>query len=64
LVILRPCEAKGLSRSYSAPTLSLIDNINDVLSFPVRCGGFCDRTKNRVKLFRLSSIRDLMTFNQ
>src|SRR4029078_2011460 len=36
--------------------------MRDVLSFPVRCGGFCDNTRNRVKLLRLSSIRDLMTF--
>src|SRR4029079_126982 len=62
LVMLRPWEAKGLRRSYRAPTLSFTESMSDVLSFPVRSGGFCDKTRKRVTLLILSSIRALMTF--
>ena len=55
-VMLIPCEANGRSRSYSAPTLSLIENMMEVLSRPVFPFGFREMTMNRVKLWGLSSI--------
>ncbi len=63
LVMFRPWEANGRNKSYRAPTLSLTDNISDVLSRPVRSGAFCDSTRKRVKLLMLSSILAVTTFS-